>query len=178
MTSRFPLNERINELVAEEDSPRRVATPGPSAAQLVLALRLAGGPKMFELRKQRNEIGTSTFIGITCPHESLSTLLEVDIESINEHILNLSDTLISRLELMGRMAYVAGDRNKRGGIISIRAPNADEILLDLAQGEIEVAKRQGLVRLSPLFYNTEDEIAAVVENLKPISLAENPIERG
>ncbi|OYV84825.1 MAG: hypothetical protein B7Z63_06370 [Ignavibacteriae bacterium 37-53-5] len=62
--------------------------------------------------------------------------------------------------------YVAGDRGERAGIISISVPNADEISRKLAQARIEVAVRQGLVRVSPHFYNTEDEIASLVENLK------------
>ncbi|HQT92715.1 MAG TPA: aminotransferase class V-fold PLP-dependent enzyme, partial [Candidatus Kryptobacter bacterium] len=36
---------------------------------------------------RRYENGTLNFIGITCLHESLSTLLEVVIESIEEHVL-------------------------------------------------------------------------------------------
>ncbi|HQT92716.1 MAG TPA: hypothetical protein PL001_11900, partial [Candidatus Kryptobacter bacterium] len=77
-----------------------------------------------------------------------------------------SDRLISELEPTGMTVYVAGDRGERAGIISISVPNADEISRKLAQARIEVAVRQGLVRVSPHFYNTEDEIASLVENLK------------
>ncbi len=100
---------------------------------------------------RRYENGTLNFIGITCLHESLSTLLEVGIESIEEHVLDLSDRLILELEPMGMMVYVAGDRSERAGIISISVPNADEISRKLAQAGIEVRVRQGLVRVSPTF---------------------------
>ena len=117
---------------------------------------------------RRYENGTMNFIGITSLHESLSTLLEVGIDSIEEHVLDLSDKLISELKSLGLHAYVEGSRKERSGIISIRVPDADAYSAKLAKAKIVVAVRQGVIRVSPHFYNTEEEILTLVENLKQI----------
>lgn len=115
---------------------------------------------------RRYENGTLNHIGVMGLHESVSTLLEVGIDSVEEHVLDLSDMLIEQFERMGMRAYVAGRRSERAGIISIRTPDATQILHRLMGGNIEVAVRQGFVRISPHFYNTEDEIMALLENLR------------
>ena len=117
---------------------------------------------------RRYENGTLNFIGIASLHESLSTLLEVGVDSIEEHVLDLSDRLILELKSLGLHAYVEGPRKDRAGIISIRVPDAEAYSVKLAQAKIQVAVRQGVIRVSPHFYNTEDEILTLVENLKQI----------
>jgi selenocysteine lyase/cysteine desulfurase len=117
---------------------------------------------------RRYENGTLNYIGITSLHESLGTLLEVGIDKIEEHILDLSDRLIEELGSMGLHAYVEGERRDRAGIISIKVANADTYTGKLAKSRIEVAVRQGVIRVSPHFYNTEEEISTLVENLRMI----------
>jgi selenocysteine lyase/cysteine desulfurase len=97
---------------------------------------------------RRYENGTLKFMGITSLHRSLSTLLEIGVESIEEHVLALSAMLIAELESLGVAAYVAGERKQRAVIISIRVPDADELLSKLAQSRIEVGVRQGVVRVT------------------------------
>ena len=115
---------------------------------------------------RRYENGTLNYIGITSLHESLGTLLEVGIEKIEEHVLDLSDELIKGLRSMGMKAYVEGDRKERAGIVSILVQNAGAYAANLAKARIEVAVRQGVVRVSPHFYNTGDEILTLIEKLK------------
>ncbi len=117
---------------------------------------------------RRYENGTLNYIGITSLHESLGTLLEVGIERIEEHVLDLSDRLIGDLGSLGMKVYVEGERRARAGIISIKVPDADVYTSKLAKSKIEVAVRQGVIRVSPHFYNTEEEILTLVGNLKKI----------
>jgi selenocysteine lyase/cysteine desulfurase len=115
---------------------------------------------------RRYENGTLNNMGITALHQSLATLLEVGIDSIEEHVLDLNDRLIAGLGPLGMKAYVDGDRASRAGIVSIKVPNADAYIARLAESKIQVAVRQGLIRVSPHFYNTEEEILTLVDNLK------------
>ena len=115
---------------------------------------------------RRYENGTLNYIGITSLHESLSMLLEVGIDSIEEHVLDLSDKLIAEARSSGMKVYVDGPRGDRAGITSIRVADAQKALHDLQEAGIEVAVRQGWVRVSPHFYNTEDEILRLMEKLK------------
>ena len=105
-------------------------------------------------------------MGITALHESLATLLEVGIDSIEEHVLDLNDRLIAELGPLGMKAYVDGERGSRAGIVSVKVSNADAYIARLAESKIQVAVRQGLIRVSPHFYNTEEEILELVDNLK------------
>ncbi len=115
---------------------------------------------------RRYENGTLNNMGITALHESLATLLEVGIGSIEEHVLDLNDRLIAELGPLGMKAYVDGDRASRAGIVSIKVSNADAYIARLAESKIQVAVRQGLIRVSPHFYNTGEEILTLVDNLK------------
>ncbi len=117
---------------------------------------------------RRYENGTLNYIGITSLHESLGTLLEVGIERIEEHVLDLSDRLMKELKPLRLKAYVEGERRNRAGIISIKVPDADAYASRLAKSKIEVVVRQGLIRVSPHFYNTDEEILTLVEILKTI----------
>lgn len=114
---------------------------------------------------RRYENGTLNYIGITSLHESLSTLLEVGIAAIEEHVLDLNDILISELRQLGLRAYVDGPRFERSGIVSIPVSNAEVYHAKLKTEKIEVAVRQGVIRVSPHFYNTEEEILTLVENI-------------
>lgn len=115
---------------------------------------------------RRYENGTLNYVGITSLHESLSTLLEVGIDSIEEHVLDLSDRLIAEAGSSGMRVYIDGARDERAGIISIQVPDAQKVFHGLQESGIEVAVRQGWVRVSPHFYNTEDEIMKFIERLK------------
>lgn len=117
---------------------------------------------------RRYENGTLNYIGITSMHESLSMLLEVGISNIEEHILDMSDRLISDLSSAGFQTYAGGDRKERAGIVSVKVQSADEYTARLAESKIEVAVRQGLIRVSPHFYNTEEEISRLVGKLTEV----------
>lgn len=114
---------------------------------------------------RRYENGTLNFVGITSLHESLAMLLEIGIGNIEEHVLDLSDALIQELRRHGLRGYLEGGRDDRAGIISIMVPDADACAAELARYGIEVAARQGLIRISPHFYNTEEEVLSVVDKL-------------
>lgn len=120
----------------------------------------------FDDTARRYENGTLNYTGIVSLHESLGTLLDVGIDAIEEHVLDLNDRLIAELELLGMRPYVSGDRRERAGIVSAQVSNADGVLASLAGSKIEVSVRQGWLRISPHFYNTEDELLTVAEKLK------------
>ncbi len=115
---------------------------------------------------RRYENGTLNYIGITSLHESLGMLLEVGIENIKEHVLDLNDRLIKGLRDIGLRASIEGDRCQRAGIISTKVPDPEAYASRLAQSKIQVAVRQGLVRVSPHFYNTDAEIDMLLERFR------------
>lgn len=117
---------------------------------------------------RRYENGTLNYIGITSLHQSISTLLEIGIGPIEEHVLDLGDLLISEIGKIGFQPYIVGDRCERSGITSIKIHDAEIYSAALQKSKIEVALRQGLIRVSPHFYNTDGDIMTLVGKMKEI----------
>lgn len=112
---------------------------------------------------RRYENGTLNQIGILSLHETLATLLDVGIDQIEEHILDLGDHLIAELHKFGAPIFVDGERSERAGIISVKVDDADRMFARLSKAKIEVSVREGWIRVSPHFYNTESDILAFVD---------------
>lgn len=117
---------------------------------------------------RRYENGTLNYAGIVGLHESVGVLLEVGIASIEQHVLDLSDKLIAELDPLGIKPYVSGNRQERAGIVSFRASDPQRVFANLSEEKIEVAVRQGWLRVSPHFYNTEEEISILATKLKAV----------
>jgi selenocysteine lyase/cysteine desulfurase len=82
-----------------------------------------------------------------------------------ERIAALTDDLVARLDDAGFELKLAPDRARRSAIVMVRHPDAPGAVHALAQRGIIVDYRAGYVRISPHFYNTADENAAVVAAL-------------
>ena len=115
----------------------------------------------------RYESGTLNQIGILSLHETLSTLLETGIDKIEEHVLDLGDRLMIELDKIGVPVFADGPRAERAGIVSVKVSDPDRAFAQLSQSKVEVALRQGWIRVSPHFYNTESDILAFINNLIP-----------
>ena len=98
-------------------------------------------------------------------HETLATLLEIGIDKIEEHVLDLGDSLMIELEKIGVPVFVDGPRTERAGIVSAKVKDPDETFTRLSQDRIDVSLRQGWIRVSPHFYNTENDVLAFVDKL-------------
>ncbi len=119
---------------------------------------------------RRYENGTPNHVGLVGLHASLSTLLEVGIDRIEEHVLDLNDLLIEELSSMGVKVFVSGPRGERAGIVSARVADAEKVYQRLSASKIEVATRQGWLRVSPHFYNSEEDIRAFLGVLRESKL--------
>ena len=61
------------------------------------------------------------------------------------------------------------DSCHRSAILSFGGKNLDKIFSSLKEAGIFISKREGGIRVSPHFYNTEEEIEKVVEILRKIT---------
>jgi len=102
---------------------------------------------------------------------ALDLLLEVGPEVIENHVLDLSARLAGGLDEYGCELIEPWPRTRpeSSGIISFRKPGAThiEVLRDLTAAHVIARTHRDFVRLSPHFYNTEDEIDRVLEVLAP-----------
>ncbi len=95
-------------------------------------------------------------------------LAEIGIGRIRERSLHLTDRLIERAEAAGFEIRTPRDHEHRGGTVSVWHPEAERLAKGLIERQILCDYRPGGgVRLSPHFYNTEEEcdraIGAMVE---------------
>lgn len=75
----------------------------------------------------------------------------------------LTESLTSKLSARGIPVVTPG--NARAGILSCRVPDPDRVRDALAARNIFVESREGLLRVSPHFYNTSDDLSAFVDAL-------------
>lgn len=116
------------------------------------------------------ETGTPNLIGITGLGASLQLFKSIGIELIESQILHLTGFIISKLEeSRAKIKLITpGNNHRRMGIVSFAlGKNIDhqEVLTELKKKKINIASRENYFRISPHFYNTDQEIDIVLDQL-------------
>jgi selenocysteine lyase/cysteine desulfurase len=117
---------------------------------------------------RRFEYCTYNFSGIYGMEASLKLLLEVGIEKIERRVIHLTDLLEEKLRRKGYRIISPRERDEdKSGIVTFLPKNGDAEALAglLREIHISVSARGGYIRVSPHFYNTEEEILKFVELL-------------
>lgn len=113
------------------------------------------------------EWGTLPLVSFVALREALKFILEYRApELYNSHTWRLADLIAEELENLGFKLYTP--REKHGAIISMRHDRPLELALELERRGIKVAARPGLIRISPHFYNTIEDVEKLVEVLKEL----------
>jgi selenocysteine lyase/cysteine desulfurase len=108
------------------------------------------------------ELGTPAVPSAFLARGGLDLVREIGVERLHERTLDLGDLAIREADAMGLSVRAVRDPAGRGGIVAIAVTEPKPIVDELARRGIIVDFRPGIVRLSPAFYNTEDEVRAVV----------------
>jgi cysteine desulfurase/selenocysteine lyase len=102
---------------------------------------------------------------------AVELLLEVGVEVIEERVLNLAARLGDGLAASGYEVVEPWPRTRAesSGIVSFRKAGtpAAAVLRNLSAAHVIARTHQDFVRLSPHFYNTEEEVDHVLEVLAP-----------
>ncbi|MBL7074732.1 aminotransferase class V-fold PLP-dependent enzyme [candidate division KSB1 bacterium] len=112
---------------------------------------------------QRYEIGSYNFMGFLGMIEAIKLLLGVGIENIKKRIMDLTDLLIAELQESGISVLTPLEPDCRSGIVFFGAVNPGDLYKKLSSQKIIVSHRGTGIRVSPHFYNTEDEILRLVD---------------
>ncbi len=118
---------------------------------------------------RRFETGTLNSIGIAGLKASAELLLEVGIEQVSERILRLTNSLCDGLCDLGFDIVTPRNPGEKSGIVTFTRRGLDLGSLDqrLRDRRIIATARNGCVRLSPHFYNSDKEIDDVLTALAP-----------
>jgi selenocysteine lyase/cysteine desulfurase len=110
---------------------------------------------------RRYENGTQNYLAIAALGESTSTLLEVGIGNIHDHLLGLTDTIIAFADEHRFEVVTPRERTKRAGIVTVKHADAKTIFDDLTEQRINISLREGMLRIAPHFYNSEEDLHAL-----------------
>jgi len=114
----------------------------------------------------RFEVGSPSFISFTGVVEALKMLLNFGIENIEKRILKLTDHLIESVKSLGLKLQTPEELQYRSGVVNFKIDNPKETAESLSRKGIIVSARAHGLRVSPHFYNTEEEIDKFMEEIK------------
>jgi len=114
----------------------------------------------------RFEVGSPSFISFTGAAEALKMMLNFGIENIEKRILKLTDHLIESVKALGLKLQTPEEPQYRSGVVNFKIDKAKETAESLSRKGIIVSARAHGLRVSPHFYNTEEEIDKFMEEIK------------
>jgi cysteine desulfurase / selenocysteine lyase len=110
----------------------------------------------------RFEEGSMNLMGIFGLGAALDLLFEVGIERIEQRVLDLGDLILQEADKRGYRVLTPRARHERGGNITFLGNFDPAGIRDaLREKGIMINARGGGIRVSPHFYNTGQEIAAL-----------------
>lgn len=100
---------------------------------------------------------------------ALDLILEIGVPAIERRVMEILDRLVSRIEERGYVITSSMREGERSGIVTFRAPEGGEdshaLVKRLRHSGFITVERAGSVRVSPHFYNDEEEVDRFVEAL-------------
>jgi len=114
----------------------------------------------------RFEVGSPSFISLMGATEALKMLLNTGIENITRRILRLTDHLIESVKNLGLKLQTPEELPYRSGIVNFKIDKPQEVAEKLKQKGIIVSARTHGLRVSPHFYNAEEEIDKLITEIE------------
>jgi selenocysteine lyase/cysteine desulfurase len=116
---------------------------------------------------ERFQPGSLNSAGIYALNASLKLFQDFGLKNVEESVISNSILFISELKRIGINPFLSELEEKYlSGIISFKHKDAYSILEVLKDKKIEVAVREGIIRISPHFYNNESDISRLIEGIK------------
>lgn len=121
---------------------------------------------------RRFETGTPTLPQAWTASGGLSIILEVGVERIRERNRELTRRVIERIDESKMELLSPREDERRGGLVRVRVPGGTEMakkaLHDLFAHDVVLDQRGDALRISPHFFNTEDEVDHCFERLRKV----------
>lgn len=110
------------------------------------------------------QLGSLPFSCIAGVKKAVEVIENIGVENIQKRIAKLSTLLRQGLEERGFNPLGKAQENP-SGIVTFKVDDADRFVKKLEEENIYVNKRRGMVRVSPHFYNNQEDIEAFLFNL-------------
>ncbi|MCK4428506.1 MAG: aminotransferase class V-fold PLP-dependent enzyme [candidate division Zixibacteria bacterium] len=115
---------------------------------------------------RRFEIGTYPYSLLWSMHSSLQLISQIGVKNIEKHNLELLDVLIDYLKDSAYQIKSSLEPKHRSSILSFSGESIRKLYEKLIRNKIMVSFREGVIRVSPHFYNTKEEMNKLIEILK------------
>jgi selenocysteine lyase/cysteine desulfurase len=120
----------------------------------------------FRLDARRFELGTPALHVVHTALGGQEIIDEIGVSAIRERNRALTELLISLARAAGFQLRMADAPQARSAIVMIAHPDPAGAVAYLGSRDLIVDWRPGHVRISPHFYNTEEEMARVIQLLQ------------
>jgi len=116
---------------------------------------------------RRYESAQKNLLGIAGLNEALRMINRLGIRAVERRILDITDHLCRLLTEGGFKVFSPRGEGEKSGIVTFvpRRGKADDVCAHLRRRRIIVVPRRGMIRVSPHFYNTREEMDRLVEAL-------------
>ena len=114
---------------------------------------------------RRYELGTPSVPSAAIARGGTELVREIGVDRLGERTRDLGQLLIALADEAGLAVRAVRDQDRRGGIVAVAVDDPKPVVDALAAEGIILDFRPGIVRCSPAFYNTEEEVRLVVERL-------------
>jgi selenocysteine lyase/cysteine desulfurase len=121
---------------------------------------------------ERLEVFPHSMNSYVAVENSLKVLLQHDLDRIENYVKSLGTRLINGLLEKGHKLQTPINENERI-YVNFKVPRYKEVCNKLSDLKITVSSRVGGLRVSPHFYNTNDEIDIFLEKLNEITSRTN-----
>jgi len=113
--------------------------------------------------------GTPNVPGLYAAREGPRLVHEADVLAIREKSMRQTARLVAAAEAEGWTVNAPRDPERRGGTVALDVPHAYEVKHELLRREVVVDYRPGAgIRISPHFYNTDEECDHAIEQIRDI----------
>jgi selenocysteine lyase/cysteine desulfurase len=114
----------------------------------------------------RFEVGSPCEISHVGAREAMKILLSYGTENVKRRIMKLTDHLIVSIKDLGLEIQTPEEKQCRSGIVNFKVDEPQQVTEKLSRKGIIVSARANGVRVSPHFYNTEEEVDSLVEEIE------------
>jgi kynureninase len=127
------------------------------------------GPTKYADDPLRFMNGTTHIPSLEAARPGLKIIREVGVERIRERSKHQTARLVALADRRGWRVNTPRDPDQRGGTVSIDMPDAPDVCRELLKRDVLVDYRpQAGVRMSPHFYNTDEEIDRAIATVDEI----------
>lgn len=154
----------IGFLLAKEDSELIPTKTGWFAAQNVFDMDINSYAPALDAR--RFEEGTPPIPSVYGAVAGLKIILELGLTNIENFNRGTHTSIRKIVEGMGIEIVTPKNHNSHGIMIALRARDVDQAVEALEEEQVVVSARGSNVRISPHFYNTEEDVISLALALK------------